>query len=96
VQSRYQIDIWVDIPIEQASQSFALWRINVEPENNGTRMRCGRDDLAMFVAMLLTLNRRIIVHSPPELLDTFRELARRSRAVTLARKPKAPAKPGTP
>ena len=31
----------------------------------------------MFAAMLLTLNRRIVVHNPHELRETFRQIAQR-------------------
>lgn len=80
VQSRYQIDVWVEMSPEEARQNFALWRVNLEPEENGVRMRCGRDHLEMFAAMLLTLNRRIVVHTPDELRETFQQLAQRGYA----------------
>jgi predicted DNA-binding transcriptional regulator YafY len=80
VQSRYQVDVWVEMSGDEARQSFALWRVSMEPDGSGVRMRCGRDDLAMFAAMLLTLNRRIVVHGPEELRETFRELSRRGEA----------------
>ena len=82
VQSRYQVDVWVAISVEEARQSFALWRVSLEPEEDGVRMRCGRDDLEMFAAMLLTLNRRIVVRSPEELRETFRKIAQRGTAAT--------------
>jgi predicted DNA-binding transcriptional regulator YafY len=47
-------------------------------ENGGTRLRCGRDRLEMFAAMLLSMGRRIVVHSPNELRKTFKELARQA------------------
>ena len=75
VQSDYQIDVWIDMPIEEADRNFAPWRIATAPDQGGTRLRCGRDKLEMFAAMLLSAQRRIIVHSPPELRDTFRKLA---------------------
>lgn len=77
VQSRYQVDIWVAMSVEEARQSFALWRVSLEPEEDGVRLRCGRDDLKMFAAMLLTLNRRIVVRSPEELRETFRKIVQR-------------------
>ncbi|MEK6396796.1 MAG: WYL domain-containing protein, partial [Terriglobus sp.] len=80
VQSHYQVDVWIEMSTEEARQSFALWRIAVEQEQNGVRLRCGRDNLEMFAAMLLTINRRIVVHSPKELRQTFRDLAKRSTA----------------
>ncbi len=84
VQSRYQVDVWVEMTAEEARQSFALWRVTMEPQNNGVRLRCGRDDLNMFAAMLLTLNRRIHVHSPNELRETFRQLGKRGAAAAEA------------
>ena len=78
IQSDYQIDVWIDMPIEEADSSFALWRIATEPHDGGTRLRCGRDRLEMFAAMLLSTGRRIVVHSPAELRETFRQLARQA------------------
>jgi predicted DNA-binding transcriptional regulator YafY len=78
VQSEYQIDVWIDMPIEEAERSFAPWRIGTEPDENGTRLRCGRDRLEMLAAMLLSMGRRIVVHSPLELRETFRQLARQA------------------
>lgn len=75
VQSDFQIDAWIDMPLEQATRDFAPWRIATESHNGGTRLRCGRDKLEMFAAMLLSTGRKIVVHSPPELRTTFRQLA---------------------
>ena len=75
LQSTYQIDVWIDMPLEEALRNFALWRIAAEPEGDGTRLRCSRDQLEMFAAMLLSTGRQIVVHSPSELRDTFRSLA---------------------
>jgi predicted DNA-binding transcriptional regulator YafY len=76
VQSEYQIDVWIDMPVEEARRSFAPWRVALEEEDGGTRVRCGRDRLEMFAAMLLSMGRRIVVHRPEELRTTFKELAR--------------------
>jgi predicted DNA-binding transcriptional regulator YafY len=78
VQSDYQIDVWVDMAVEEAEREFVPWRIAVEGEGGGTRLRCGRDRLDMFAAMLLSVGRRIVVHGPPELRETFKELGRRA------------------
>ena len=78
IQSDYQIDVWIDMPIEEAERSFGPIRISMEAQEGGTRLRCGRDRLEMFAAMLLSMGRRIVVHSPPEMRETFRELARRA------------------
>lgn len=78
VQSDYRIDVWIDMPIEEAERHFAPMRIAVEPENGGSRLRCGRDRLDMFAAWLLSTGCRIEVNSPAELRDTFKQLARRA------------------
>lgn len=75
VESAYQIDVWIDMPVEAAERSFAPWRIALEAEDGGTRLRCGRDRLEFFAAMLLSTGRRIVVSSPEELRGTFRHLA---------------------
>lgn len=79
IQSDYQIDVWIDMSIEEADRSFALWRIATEPHEGGTRLRCGRDRLEMFAAMLLSTGRRIVVHSPDELRETFRQIASQAK-----------------
>jgi predicted DNA-binding transcriptional regulator YafY len=78
VQSEYQIDAWIDMPIEEAERNFAPWRIATEAKDGGTRLRCGRDRLEMFAALLLSIGRRIVVHNPPELRTTFEVLAQRA------------------
>lgn len=78
VQSDYQIDVWIDMPIEEAERTFARWRVATEADHGGTRLRCGRDQLRMFAAMLLSVGRRIVVHSPAELREAFFELASRA------------------
>jgi predicted DNA-binding transcriptional regulator YafY len=88
VQSEYQIDVWIEMPIEEARRSFALWRVALEEQDGGTRVRCGRDRLELMAAMLLSMGRRIVVHNPKELRTTFRELARQAlKASEHPRKP---------
>jgi predicted DNA-binding transcriptional regulator YafY len=86
VQSQYQIDVWIDLAVEEARKSFVPLRVALEEERGGTRVRCGRDRLEMIAAMLLSINRRIVVKSPPELRKTFKELAR--QALNAAEKPR--------
>ena len=88
VQSRYQVDVWIDMPIEEAEPNFALWRIAAEAHQGGTRLRCSRDRLDLFAAMILSMGRRIVVHSPVELRDTLRQIAR--QAMDAAEGPELP------
>jgi len=78
IQSDFQIDVWIDMPIDEARRIVAPMRVVVEDQNGGTRLRCGRDRLEMFAAMLLGMGRRIVVHSPAEMRETFRRLARQA------------------
>ena len=78
IESDYQIDVWIDMPIEEAKRIFAPMRVAAEEQEGGTRLRCGRDRLEMFAAMLLSMGRRIVVHSPAEMRETFRRLARQA------------------
>ena len=75
IASDYQIDVWIDMPIEEAEVTFAPWRIAIEKDQDGTRLRCGRDRLELFAAVLLSMGRRIVIHKPAELRETFRKLA---------------------
>jgi predicted DNA-binding transcriptional regulator YafY len=84
-QAQFKIDVWVELPLEDAKQFFAPWRVAIEEENGGTRLRCGRDRLEMLAAMLLSTGKRIVVNSPDALRQTFRDLAR--QALKAAGKP---------
>ncbi|HEX7361437.1 MAG TPA: YafY family protein, partial [Bryobacteraceae bacterium] len=75
IQSDYRIDVWIDMPVAEAERTFAPWRVATEADGGGTRLRCGRDKLHMFAAMLLSMGRRIVVQEPEELREEFRRLA---------------------
>ena len=84
VQAGYSIDVWLDLPIDQARRHFALHRVMMEGENTGTTLRCAREDLEPFAAMLLTLGCSIVVRQPRELHEAFDRLAvRAARAATI-------------
>jgi predicted DNA-binding transcriptional regulator YafY len=85
IQSGYQIDVWIDMPVEQAQRAFAPYRVATESEQGGTRLRCGRDSLRPIAAMLLGMGRRIVIHKPAELRATFREMAKMAQQTAKAR-----------
>lgn len=80
VQSAFHVDVWMNLPFEEAERLFAPWRIACEPESGGTRLRCNRDHLEQLAAMLLSAGCRLRVRHPPELRTTFRALARLASA----------------
>jgi predicted DNA-binding transcriptional regulator YafY len=92
-QAQYKIDVWIELPIEEAKQMFAPWRVTIEQENGGTRLRCGRDRLEMIAAMLLSTGVRIVVNAPAQLRETFRVLA--GQALSAAREPRAASRKAT-
>jgi predicted DNA-binding transcriptional regulator YafY len=85
VQSLYKIDVWIDMPVEEAKHSFAMWRIVTESDQGGTRLRCTRDTLESFAAMLLSIGKRIVVNHPSELRDVFTQLAAQALQAGAAR-----------
>lgn len=78
VQTTYNVDVWLALPLDQARGHFALHRVAMSEENGGTVIRCGRDSLEMFGAVLLSLGCRIEVRSPHELKETFGRLSARA------------------
>jgi predicted DNA-binding transcriptional regulator YafY len=78
VQAGFSIEVWLDLPIDKARSHFALHRVLMEDENGGTTLRCARENLEAFAAMLLTLGCSIEVRQPRELHAAFERLAARA------------------
>jgi hypothetical protein len=78
VQSGFEIEVCLELPYTQACSQFALYRVAIEQDNGGTTLRCGRDNLEAFAAMLLSLGCRIVVREPQELKGAFASVARRA------------------
>jgi predicted DNA-binding transcriptional regulator YafY len=78
VQAGFQIEVWLDLSIENVHSHFGLHRVMTEEENGGTTLRCARENLEPFAAMLLTLGCSIVVRQPQELMETFDRLATRA------------------
>jgi len=78
VQAGYSIEAWLDLPIEEARRHFALYRVMLEEEAGGATLRCAREHLEPFAAMLLSLGCPIVVRQPRELIEAFERLAERA------------------
>ncbi len=78
VQAGFSIEVWLDLPLDKAQPYFALHRVVMEDENGGTTLRCARENLEPFAAMLLTLGCSIVVRQPRELKETFDRFATRA------------------
>ena len=70
--------MWLDLPIEKARSHFALHRVAIQEEESGTVLRCARENLEPFAAMLLSLGCPIVVRQPAELREAFGRLASRA------------------
>src|SRR6516225_834617 len=78
VQAGFSIEVWLDLPIDKARSHFALHRVMMADENGGITLRCARENLEAFAAMLLTLGCSIEVRQPSELHAAFERLAARA------------------
>ena len=78
VQSTFHVQVWLQLPFREAQCQFALHRVAMQEENGGTTIRCGRENLPVFAAMLLSLGCRVIVREPQELKEAFSTLAKRA------------------
>jgi predicted DNA-binding transcriptional regulator YafY len=78
VQSAFNIEVWLELPYSEAQSHLAPHRVAMREENAGTLLRCGRDNLQAFAAMLLSLGCRVVVRKPEELRETFAHVAARA------------------
>ncbi|MBV9507136.1 MAG: YafY family transcriptional regulator [Acidobacteriia bacterium] len=78
VEAGFAIEVWLDLSVDKVRSHFALHRVRVDAENGGTTLRCARQNLEPFAAMLLTLGCSITVRQPRELIETFNRLATRA------------------
>lgn len=74
----WEVSVWLDAPPETLRRRVGA-RAVLEPERNGTRLRCGVTDLDAFAVTLLYLGCGLEVTEPPELLQAFQDLAERAQ-----------------
>ncbi|MBV9744503.1 MAG: YafY family transcriptional regulator [Acidobacteriia bacterium] len=85
VEAGFSIEVWLDLPIEKARMHFALHRVTMDEENGGSVLRCARENLEPFAAMLLMLGCRMVVRQPTELREAFERLATRAAQAAVPR-----------
>lgn len=78
VQSAYQVEVWLELPVREVLSQVGPARVVAQEENGGTVLRCGRDRLESFAAMLLMFGCKVVVRQPPELREAFATLAQRA------------------
>ncbi len=81
VQEKYALEVWLDCPLEVAQKKIQSSRVLLEAHTGGTLLRCTRDALEPFAAMLLGLGVGVSfkVIQSEALRDTFRVLVERAR-----------------
>jgi len=78
VQSAYAVEVWLELPLAEVNKRIPLHRVSMREEDGGTTLRCGRDTLDTFAAMLLSMGCRVEVRQPAQLRQVFARLARRA------------------
>ncbi|MEF2280048.1 YafY family protein [Deinococcus sp. YIM 134068] len=86
VHAPHAVEVWLDLAPEEAARRFAPWRVTLDPggEGGGTWLRCTREYLEEFAALLLGQGCAVVVREPPELREVFGRLADRANAARLA------------
>ncbi len=85
----WEVSVWLDAPPETLRRRVGA-RAVLEPEGDGTRLRCGVTDLDAFAVTLLYLGCGLEVTKPPELGRAFQTLAERVRRIALPNVGSAP------
>jgi predicted DNA-binding transcriptional regulator YafY len=73
----HQISVWLEFPPDVLRGRISTWGTQIQAENGGTRLRCERDNLEVFAAMLLGLGCLVRIEEPLELLEAWRKLQQR-------------------
>jgi hypothetical protein len=77
----WEVDVWLDLPPEVAELRLPRAIALLEPEGNGTRLRCSWTVLEDLAVMLLGVGCDIDIRNPPELANAFRAIANRALAL---------------
>lgn len=86
----HAVHVWLDLPLAEAEAKLVPWRVTLAADGPGTALRCTREHLEPFAAMLLGLGCAVNVREPPALRATFARLA--ERAQRAARSEHAPSR----
>ncbi|PYE53632.1 putative DNA-binding transcriptional regulator YafY [Deinococcus yavapaiensis KR-236] len=74
----HHVDVWLDLPLSDAEAKLVPWRVTLTADGPGTVLRCTREHLGPFAAMLLGLNCDFVVRAPEALRGALRTLAERA------------------
>jgi len=77
----WRAEVWLGLPLETLERRLPRAKVVLEPEGDGTLLRCGVSDLEEFALLLLHVGCRVVVREPEELRRAFRAVARRALEV---------------
>jgi predicted DNA-binding transcriptional regulator YafY len=83
--SPWTVEVWLDLPLEEAHWRVLPHKMMLEAEGDGTILRCGSADLEWVAAVLLSLRCRVVIREPIELRAAFVALA--EKAVNISKQP---------
>jgi predicted DNA-binding transcriptional regulator YafY len=79
--SRYMVEVWLDLPLEEARWRVIPHKMALEVEGHGTLLRCGTADLGWMAAVLLSLKCGVVVRQPAALLEAFKVVAQQATMI---------------
>jgi predicted DNA-binding transcriptional regulator YafY len=80
--SPWTVEVWLDLPLEEAHWRVLPHKMMLEADGNGTILRCGAGDLEWVAAVLLSLKCHIVIREPVELRAAFMALAERAMNIS--------------
>jgi predicted DNA-binding transcriptional regulator YafY len=83
--SPWTVEVWLDLPLEEAHWRVLPHKMMLEAEGDGTVLHCGSADLEWVAAVLLSLRCRVVIREPIELRAAFVALA--EKAVNISKQP---------
>jgi predicted DNA-binding transcriptional regulator YafY len=80
-EAPWQIDVWLDLPLESVEAGLPRAMAVLSTEGNGTILTCTTTELDDLAMRLLPLGCRMEIRRPVELRDAFRRVAERAMGI---------------
>ena len=77
----WRVAVWLALPPEVLDKRIPRGKAVLEPDGEGTLLRCGVTDLEEFAVLLLHVGCSLKVLEPPELVQAFQRVAERALEV---------------
>ncbi len=77
----WKVEVWLALPPKELDKRIPRGKAVLKAEGEGTRLRCGVEDLDEFAVLLLHVGCRLEVRKPVELIRAFQGVAERALGV---------------